>query len=136
MSEPEVLWHFTCAHDRRDIGTSNCLLLPNAHPWLGAKLVWLTDQADPDRALTGLTMKLQACDRMAYRYMVTDLTYCRRWAGSLERARLDPARLADFERLEDGRLASFEHWWISDRPVRARLDRSWAPPRLDASSVF
>lgn len=120
-----MLYHFTCAHSRREIGTSNCLLLPHLHPWLGVKLVWLTDEALPDRSLTGLTMKHQPCDRMEFRYTVIDLDNCRRWCESPERAALEHGRLDAFEHLEDGRMSSCEHWWISDKPVRAKLDRTF-----------
>lgn len=37
-----TLYHFTCAHGRRKIGTGNCLLLPHYHPLLGLKVLWLT----------------------------------------------------------------------------------------------
>ena len=127
MTDDGTLFHYTCAHGRRDIGTGNCLLLPHLHPWIGGKLLWLTDQADADRELTGLTMKITRCDRMAFRYVVADRAACRPWLGSPERARVAETRLVKFETLEDGRPAAFEHWWIADRPVRARFDRSWPP---------
>ena len=117
-----MLYHFTCDHGRKDIGTSNCLLLPNMHPWLGAKLVWLTTEASPDRRKTGLTMVHQPCDRMAFRYVVTDTANCRPWLQSYERSRLDAELLDAFE---DGGEAAPEQWWISSIPLRARFDRSW-----------
>lgn len=122
MTKPEVLYHFTCAHGRKGIGTSNCLLLPHLHPWLGAKLIWLTSEASPDRRKTGLTMEHQPCDRMAFRYVVNELDNCRAWLDSPERATLDSKRLDEFE---DGGEASPEEWWISSQPLRARFDRSW-----------
>ena len=125
MTKPECLYHFNCGHARRQIGRSNCLLLPFLHPWLGVKLVWLTDQGDANRELTGLTMKMQPCDRMEFRYTVTDTDSCRPWLSSLERMRLDPERLRAFETLEDGRASSCEHWWFADKPIRARFDRAW-----------
>ena len=124
-TKPEVLYHFTCAHGRKDIGTSNCLLLPHLHPWLGVKLIWLTSEASPDRRKTGLTMEHQPCDRMAFRYVVSDLDSCRAWLDSPERTTLDGERLEAFE---DGGDAAPEQWWISSQPVRARFDRSWLSP--------
>ena len=122
---PESLFHFTCAHGKRDIGTFNALLLPHLHPWLGTKLVWLTTSAEPDRRKTGLTMNLQSCDRMEYRYVIADpviLARCRVWLGSPERVSPSPKRLSDFE--DDGHAAADE-WWIADVPLPARFDRAY-----------
>ena len=121
----DTLYHFTCDHGRRDIGTGNCLLLPFLHPWIGKKLIWLTSVATPDRQRTGLTMKYQGCDRMRFRYIVDDLTHCRRWLDSPERASLDEKLRDSFEVLEDGRQAACDEWWISTQPIRARFDRSY-----------
>jgi hypothetical protein len=121
MSVPEALYHFTCRHSKSDIGTSNCLLRPMIrHPLLGCKVLWLTTEATPDRERTGLTMNMVDCDRMKYRYVVTDLTGCRPWLGSPEREAASPRVIADVESFGDP-----EHWWITDRPIRARFDRSW-----------
>ena len=122
---PESLYHFTCAHSKADIGTFNALLVPHLHPWLGAKLVWLTSSPEPDRRATGLTMSYQRCDRMEYRYTIADpvvLKRCRPWLGSVERAELSPERLAQFE--DDGHAAADE-WWIGDVPLPARFDRNY-----------
>lgn len=121
--QPKCLYHFTCAHGRKDIGSSNCLLLPHLHPWLGSKVLWLTSEAKPDRQRTGLTMNLQTCDRMAFRYVVSDPSLCRAWLKSYERGLLKPNLLADLEEHGDP-----EHWWISSIPLRARLDREWKAP--------
>jgi len=118
---PETLYHFTCRHSKSDIGTSNCLLRPMIrHPLLGCKVLWLTTEASPDRLSTGLTMDRINCDRMEYRYVVTDLANCHPWLGSPERGAVSPKVLADIESLGDP-----DHWWITDRPVRAKFDRSW-----------
>ena len=56
VTKPEQLYHFTCDHGKRAIGTGpNALLLPHLHPWLHKKLLWLTTEAVPDRVETGLT---------------------------------------------------------------------------------
>lgn len=114
------LYHFTCAHGRRDIGTSNCLLLPHYHPYLKAKVLWLTNQAKPNREKTGLTMEHQPCDRMQFRYVALNLSNCTRWLESHERERTPELALADLESFGDP-----EHWWIASMPIRARFDRSW-----------
>jgi len=122
VTKPECLYHFTCKHSKRDIGTSNCLLRPMLdHPLLGCKVLWLTTQACPDRDSTGLTSNYQRCDRMEFRYVVTNLDDCRPWLDSPERAAV-PAGVLDV-------LESFgdcEHWWIASKPIRARFDRAWS----------
>jgi hypothetical protein len=59
---------------------------------------------------------------MEFRYVVTDLTNCRSWLNSPERARLDADHLDAFEDAGD---AAPEQWWISSQPLHARFDRSW-----------
>jgi len=126
-TKPDCLYHFTCGHAKREIGTGpNALLTPHLHPWLHKKLVWLTDCAAADRARTGLTSKYISCDRMEYRYVVSDLSHCRPWIGSPERDGLSPAKLEAFEVREDGEHADTHQWWISDSPVKGRFDRSWS----------
>jgi hypothetical protein len=124
--KPEQLYHFTCAHGRRAIGTGpNALLVPHLHPMLGKKVLWLTVEAAPDRSETGLTATFISCDRMQHRYVVTKLENCRPWIGSPERDGLPPDVLHAFEIRDDGQHARPDQWWISDVPVSARYDRSW-----------
>lgn len=123
--QPQQLYHFCCAHSKQKIGTSNCLLIPQLkHPLLGCKVTWLTSEAVPDRQATGLgnNSGLLTCDRMEFRYVVTDLTHCHRWLGSSERAAAPAVMVLAAECYGDP-----EHWWISDQPVRARFDRTWMP---------
>jgi hypothetical protein len=120
---PDVLYHFCCGHSKQAIGTSNCLLIPQIrHPLLGCKVTWLTTQAEPDRYATGLgnNTGLVPCDRMEFRYVVTDLSKCRPWLDSPERVRAPEAIVTDLEFFGDP-----EHWWIADCPIRARFDRTW-----------
>src|SRR6266853_839433 len=94
----EQLYHFTCRHSRSKIGTSNCLLVPQiAHPLLGCKVLWLTSEADPDRHATGLTSNYQKCDRMEFRYVVTEVAKCRPWLESSERQAAPSDAVADLE---------------------------------------
>ena len=121
MSVKMCLYHFTCKHSKRQIGTSNCLLIPMIrHPLLGCKVTWLTTEAQPDPETTGLTRNHIECDRMAFRYIVTDLTDCHPWLGSMERAASRQRAVEDLESYGDP-----EHWWITDKPIHARFDRSW-----------
>jgi hypothetical protein len=124
MANPEALYHFTCRHSKSDIGTSNCLLRPMIrHPLMGCKVLWLTTEATPDRESTGLTMNLQRCDRMEFRYVVTDdVERCHPWLDSQARAIANPQVVSDMEEFGDP-----EHWWITTWPVRARFDRAWHP---------
>ena len=110
------LFHFTCEHGHRAIGARGELRPQVAHPMLGCAVVWLTDDPMPDREATGLTMRLTRCDRMAYRYVVTDLRTCRPWRDSPERDGAPVWAVADLERFGDP-----EHWWIASDPTPARL---------------
>ncbi len=121
--QPERLYHFTCAHSRQTIGTVDCLLIPQIpHPLLGCKVTWLTTEAEPDRHSTGLGNEtgLNKCDRMEFRYVVTDLAKCRPWLGSPERAAAHPRAVAFLESEGDP-----EHWRIATKAVPAAFDRSW-----------
>jgi hypothetical protein len=123
---PEPLFHYTCDHGARLIGRSGpCVLLPFMHPWLGKKLVWLTDLDAPERRAVGLTSTHIRCDRLRHRYVVDDQRHVRAWLDSLERLRLIESMRQAFEFDDDGRPSSPEHWWISDRALVARYDRAW-----------
>jgi hypothetical protein len=67
------LWHYTCQHGRDRIGKRG-ELRPNAHPWLPllGRVIWLTDDPTPTRDAVGLTSTTLTCDRMQYRYRVTE----------------------------------------------------------------
>jgi hypothetical protein len=110
------LWHFTCDHGYDGIGTRGFIVPMIENPFTHLKLSWFTDQAQPDRERTGLTMEYTTCDRMAYRYRVVDDRGCRRWLWSAERARLARQDLSDLESYGDP-----EHWWIADEPTLAVL---------------
>lgn len=125
VTKPKVLYHFTCSHSKKLIGTSNCLLIPQIHhPLLGCKVTWLTTEPEPDRFSTGLGNEtgLVPCDRMEHRYVVNDLAGCRAWLTSPERGAAPKSAVQHLESHGD-----VEHWWISDKPIRARFDRSWSP---------
>lgn len=119
---PDRLYHFTCAHGHRRIGRYNCLLIPQGpHPLLNnIRVIWLTTQAEPDRETTGLGHNYTTCDRMAYRYIATDLTPCIPWLVSPERRNAPAESIDALESYGDP-----EHWWITATPVRAKWDRIW-----------
>lgn len=128
MTQPERLYHYTCDHGRRDIGSRECLLIPHVHLFLGCKLLWLTDLPDPSRESVGLTQDRIACDRLRFRYVIDtplDLAFCRAWLTSAERASLEsnPEYLGA---LEDPHFAQPQHWWIVSRAVSASFDPTWA----------
>jgi hypothetical protein len=108
------LFHFTCQHGADALGGRGELRPMVRHQGLGIDVVWLTSEPWPDREATGLTSRLTSCDRMAYRYVVTDVDRCRPWLDSPERATADPRVVADLER-----YGAPEQWWITPG-VRAR----------------
>ena len=116
------LYHFTCAHGYRKIGRCNCLLIPQGpHPLLNnIRVIWLTALAEPDQETTGLGRVRTTCDRMAYRYLITDPQTCTPWLGSAERTAAPVDSIEDLESYGDP-----EHWWITKVPVRAVWDRTW-----------
>lgn len=122
----ERLYHFTCAHGQRRIGRQNCLIIPQIeHPLLRLTVSWFTTEAEPDRVQTGLTHNITRCDRMAFRYVITDLSTCVPWLTSRERKHAKrhgkPGALASLESEGDP-----EHWWISRAAVPAQYDAEWA----------
>lgn len=120
MTSDMTLYHYTCEHAVRRIGRYGTLI-PQPQPALkGAKLVWLTDQETPNRAALCLTSHLLSCDRLAHRYLVTDLGSVVPWRGS-EWQHLGWAALE----LADG--ADPSHWFVSAVSLPAVLDRAYRP---------
>lgn len=116
-----TLYHYCCACSARRI-TARGFLYPHGGALFGVPLVWLTDQAVPDRVGLGLTSHLLKCDRLDFRYMAdVKPDAVERWLDSAARRYLagDP----DFHDFEDGRQP--ESWWIATRPVFAIRDRSY-----------
>jgi hypothetical protein len=118
---PDRLYHFTCAHGYRKIGRYNCLLIPQGpHPLLNdIRVIWLTTLADPDQETTGLGQVHTTCNRMAFRYVATDLRTCRPWLGSAERKNAPPDSVEILESYGDP-----EHWWITSDPTPVQFDRA------------
>lgn len=110
------LFHFTCADHGYAALRKRGHLRPFFHPLLNARLIWLTTEGAPDRDSTGLTQELSPCDRMAYRYVVTDLSRCVPWLDSEARKNAPSNAVTDLEVYGDP-----EHWWVAEEPVLARL---------------
>ena len=117
-----MLFHFTCTHGKKDIGTgSRALLIPHLHPLLGIKVLWLTDLAEPMPYDVGLTQSYIKCDRREFRYVVEeDAQRCRRWRTSIERASSPSRVVHDLES-----YGQPDTWWISDVALLARYDRTY-----------
>jgi hypothetical protein len=114
VQPPDVLWHYTCLDGLVAILASGNVLRPNQHPFLPRPLVWLTDQADPDREALGLTSTVLSCDRLAAVVYVTDLHDVAWWPDYRQQLRPRP-RARDIRDLEHGRRPS--SWWVSERPL-------------------
>src|SRR5947209_2997091 len=110
-----ILYHFTCAHGAKAIGKRGHLR-PNPNAFFGVPaVVWLTDQAQPQRDAVGLTSVTLPCDRLAYRYR-TENGPAVRW-DDWKRTHVPTRTIEVLESYaEDGP----RHWWVSERPLVAR----------------
>lgn len=122
MADYPRLWHFTCDHGHRGIGTRG-MLKPHLHtlmPQLGP-VVWLIADGAPDRDDVGLTSVRLSCDRMVFRYRVVGIPRIGHDVGAVVpwaavRDRIDLVTLADLER-----YAEPSTWWLATVPVEAVL---------------
>lgn len=106
------------------IGRFNALLIPQGerHPYTGwPPLLWFTVLAEPDREATGLGAVMTTCDRMEHRYVIAPGSGAVAWQVSRWRLETPPDWLNLIEEHGDP-----DHWWVSDRPVKATWDRAWA----------
>ena len=116
-----TLYHYTCAHGRKAIGRRG-MLRPNAHPVLaGRRLLWLTDQDNPQRDALGLTSHILSCDRLAYRYRVEvtarDVVPWDVWKQSLSHTYISA--------LEAVPGAEPSLWFVSETSLLGELDRHY-----------
>jgi hypothetical protein len=109
------LWHFTCDHGYQGIGRRGTLV-PHESPLTGdlGPVVWLTDSPWPDRDATGLTSRFLRCDRMQYRYRITDASKAMPWGAV--RGGVPASVVRDLERYGDP-----DSWWVSSYPLPAVL---------------
>jgi len=118
------LYHYCCSCSAKRI-TARGFLRPFGAQLFDVDMVWLTDQAEPDREGLGLTSHLLKCDRLEHQYVVdVDPSEVERWLDSSVRASL--AREVGFYEFEDGRQP--ETWWIARRPVFAIRNRAYVSP--------
>lgn len=119
-----TLYHYCCSHSAQAI-TQRGFLRPFGRQLFGVDLVWLTDQAVPDREGLGLTSKLLPCDRLEFQYVAdVEPSQVERWLDSDIRA--DLARDPGYSAFEEGRQP--ETWWIARRPVYVERNRRYRKP--------
>lgn len=115
-----TLYHYACEHTRRALGRRG-MLRPTPSV-IGVPLLWLTDQDPPDRNGLGLTRHLVGCDRLAFRYLVTDPDAVP-WLLSPHRT---PAAVMLLELLPEG--ADPRRWFVLTHAALGILDRAYRPP--------
>lgn len=86
-------------------------MVPMAQVVFDGRLVWATSDPVPTRESLGLSSELLSCDRMSYRYRVTDTAGFVQW-DVWKRDRVHPLVSAQ---LEHGCVP--ESWWVSEGPV-------------------
>jgi hypothetical protein len=114
------LYHYTCHHTRKAMGTRG-MLRPSPTFW-GPSVLWLTPQATPDRQGLGLTSMLLNCDRLDYRYVV-EARDAEPWLESQLRIEAGLDAILALEVGADG--ARPETWWVLTHSVLGVLDRSY-----------
>ena len=117
-------FHYCCRHSANAI-TARGFLRPSGAAQSGADLIWLTDQAVPDREGLGLTMHYQPCDRLEFQYVADVLPGdVEPWITSDIRRRL--ALDSTFREFEDGRQPAT--WFIARRRLYAIRNRAYRGP--------
>ncbi len=118
-----TLYHYCCDCSARRI-TARGFLQPRGASLFRTDVVWLTDQAVPDRDGLGLTSKTLSCDRLDAQYVATvDPARVERWLESAVRRNL---RFLDTSSFED--LHRPDTWWIATTPVFAIRNRAYVKP--------
>lgn len=117
-----TLYHYTCEHGRRGLGTRG-MLRPNPQPVLGGRpLIWLTDQSEPEREALGLTSRMLACDRLQFRYRV-EADRAQRYLDWAARVSLPFSWRAELEAIHGVRP---ETWFVLESSALAILDRGYS----------
>lgn len=106
-----LLWHYTCEHGHALIQAQRAIIL---RPSPVSGWLWLTDLEAAPREALGLTMHYIKCDRMEYRYQVTD-PEALPWMSIRH---LVDAGLR--ERLEGAAGVMPRHWFVAFKPTQAR----------------
>lgn len=114
------LYHFTCHHGHAALGESGVVApgrdLPGGVDVGTNRFAWFTDIPDPAREWVGLTSHGLSCDRLAYRYRVTDATDVDPW-------HLHRSAAWFATELESAHHAFPRHWFVSLLPVPVVLDQ-------------
>lgn len=131
------LYHYTCADHGLPGITRHGLIAPNTHPLMAGlgKLIWLTDVADVEQPeQIGLTSSYLACDRLAYRFIVTTRAAV---PWSALRPRVNPEVVTALEA-----FAQPEHWYVVRRPLTpsefmldTSYERATRPAEAESTSV-
>ena len=105
------LYHFACEHSARQI-LRDGVIKPSTTGYL--KVSWWTDMAYPDRHALGLTSHALDCDRIDFRFTLTDPGAAVHWGRVRAHA---PALLRDAIELVPG--AEPARWWVTHLEVPA-----------------
>ena len=123
MTRPHRLYHFTCDHGHHGISHTGLITPQAISPVTGSAISWFTADPSPDREATGLGAVVTTCDRMAHRYVITDLAGCTPWLTSTFRM----LTTLDVRDLLEEYATGIQHWWVSAKPVPAVWDSTWVP---------
>ena len=122
------VYHYCCKHAAQRI-TRAGFLRPSG--FNGYDVLWVTDQAIPDRMGLGLTSGMLKCDRLEFQYIAHVLPdVVTPWLDSPIRREL--AQSIDYG--ARGFLREFEHghapstWLIATRPIFATRNEQYRPP--------
>jgi hypothetical protein len=121
MTRPDRLYHFTCDHGHHGISRTGLITPQAINPLTGWAVSWFTTEPSPGREATGLGAVITTCDRMAHRYVITDLSRCNLWLTSTFRMRTT----LDVRDLLEEYATGVQHWWVSAKPVPAVYDSTW-----------
>jgi len=106
-----VFFHFCCDHSAALIRAEGIVKPMVGHPYLGgARLVWLTDLAEPGRDELGLTSETLSCDRTKWRVTVRgEAVWWPTWA---HRHKIGLSVRGLLESYGQPR-----RWWVSEQPL-------------------
>ena len=120
------LYHFTCDHALRKIGTDGGILVPHVDFVVGVGVVWMTHDPHASREALGLSSHTLACDRMFARFEIPDPEDAVPWSAI--RSNYRHARI-----LEGTKGTRPDLWWLSRLPQRTARPTILVPVAEDAS---
>lgn len=107
-----TLYHRTCEHRLPEIQASG-ELLPQVHPTLGYRFVWLTNTPSATREQLALSSHTLQCDRMTHLLRVTEGAGLIAWNDVRRHLPSDAVR-----RLEASRGSRPSMWWVGTQPLK------------------